>query len=111
MAEVEGTPFVVNAVSAANAAVTATQAAAAEKQHCIKSVTVSASGVALAAAVLCQIKDGTTVIDSFYLGLQPGAITVPLHGKRTTQGNLVSATLAACGAGIYGVVSIRGETI
>jgi len=111
MAQEQGTLFVANGVSSANAAVTATQAAATGKQHCIESVTVSASGVALAAAVLCQIKDGTTVIDQFYLGLQPGAITVPLNGYRATVGNLVSATLAACGAGILGTVSIRGYTL
>lgn len=89
-----------------NAAATAAHAAATGKQHIIYGVSASFSATA---TKLLQIKDGSTVVWEGYV-YDKTDLTFP-QGIAATQGNAVSAVLAASGAGgTIGKVNLHGET-
>ena len=92
--------------SADDDAATATHAAATGKQYTLRNIQASFSG-APSAGVLLQIKDGATVIWEGYVSTAEGIdMEVRLPG---TPGNLMSAVLAASGAGgKVGKVNIQG---
>jgi hypothetical protein len=98
----------VQTASQNNALAVATRAAETGNRHTITRV--SASYSVAATIGLLQIKNGTTVIDEFYVS---GTFVLDMtNGYRGSNGAAVSAELAASGtAGVIGKVSIAGVTV
>lgn len=93
--------------NADNAAATATKAASIGQTYYVTGV---AAGFSAAATKLLQILDGATVIFECPV-VNAGVITFPSPLK-ATQGNAVSAVLAASGtSGNVGYVNLTGFTV
>lgn len=97
--------------SQTNATATATQAAAAGKQHFLTGISFSMSAAPAGAATV-QVKDGTTVVDQFQI---PAAAQAPfVHNYnpplQITAGAAASITVGALGSGVVGTVVLKGKT-
>jgi hypothetical protein len=89
-----------------NAAATALKAASTGNIYCLDMVAASFK-TNPSTPVLLQVKDGDTVIFSYYVR---NDVSIPLYGVMCTLGNAVSAILAASGAGgNYGEVALVGH--
>lgn len=97
-----------SAVSAANAAVTATHPGEVGKTHYITLVIASYDS-APAAGKLLQIFDGTTEIASLFMSDPP--LLVLSSPRRFTLGNKAEATLAAGGLAVIGRLTLMGFSI
>lgn len=97
--------------SKTNATATATQAAAAGKQHFITGISFSMSAQPVGPVTL-QVKDGATVIDQFQI---PAAAQAPLiHNYhpplQITAGAAAEITVGALGSAVVGTVVLKGKT-
>lgn len=107
----KATFFVIASATAGTA--TATQPAKANGRNFCTSITLSARGGAVAAAVTFQLLDGATPIDQIEI---PAATLAPIFRNYThpCQGSintLMSATVPSLGAGVTGTVVLQGFTL
>lgn len=100
-------PAGMDTATASNAAATATRAAVAGKSHFVTRITAGFSGTAPGTQILCQLKDGTTVIGNYAC---PATGVLDIRFERPVQitaGNACSLVLAAGGSGAVGNVTLN----
>ena len=98
------------AASTSNSAVTVSLAyasIAAGHTYAVDDVTVSWNGIA-AAAIEAQLKDGSTVIDRFYLGQGSGGShsKAYAHARKVVSGNDLVLTCSAAGTSVNVALSL-----